>query len=243
MNRLINVWLGKAENKRRYSAFLKEQYGDDSRPISEFAASQGETFYDHDFVESEFNAKWRTLDDALLALSHSASYASELRAKVKTFDHNFTLATFEDDFKNPTSYQATGIQIDFLGSFEYDDTAKPEGTPEFDNAIFIHILGGRSFEFEGGLTSCIKVDERGLMIGKANPYARCLNISAVVPNVDDNQLRVSLNAAGLWELRDFGNNGLSRLSKSSFDNETSMPWPGIAFSVGEVEFMWSDSPL
>jgi hypothetical protein len=51
-----------------------------------------------------------------------------------------------------------------------------------------------------------------------------------------------VNAEGIWELRDFGNNGLSRLAMDSFDNERSMPWPGIKFSVGELEFLWSDQP-
>jgi hypothetical protein len=51
-----------------------------------------------------------------------------------------------------------------------------------------------------------------------------------------------VNAEGIWELRDFGNNGLSRLAMDSFDNERSMPWPGIKFSVGKLEFLWSDQP-
>jgi Immunity protein 22 len=242
MNRLITVWLGKAENKRRYTSFLKEQYRDDSKPISEFAASQGETFYDHDFVESEFNAKWKTLDDALLALSHSASYAAELRAKVEAFGYNFTLATLREDFAEPRSYESDGLKLDYLGSFEYDPSAKPEGTPEFDNAVYIHVLDGLTFEFEGAATSCIKVAELGLMIGRVNPYARCLDISSSVPNVDDNQVRISLNSEGLWEIRDFGNNGLTKMSGEDFDNAKWMPFPGVKFSIGEVTFLWSDQP-
>ena len=55
MRGVVHLWLGKAANKTRLNKFLKETYVADDRPISEFAASQGVNFYDHDFMDVEFN--------------------------------------------------------------------------------------------------------------------------------------------------------------------------------------------
>jgi hypothetical protein len=241
MESFVDFWLGLAKNKRVYQAFLKEQYKDDSKPISPFAETQDEQFYDHDFLESEFTGEGLSLDEALHYVSFSSSFAANMNAPAEGIRFNFFIASFSDDFSNPKSAQVDGIDLHYLGRFEYDKNAGPVGNFDHLGSIYIHILN-HSFLFETQITDCIKVNAMGLMIGKDNPYGRSLDISSTVPAVADCQLRISVNGEGIWELRDFGDNGLSRLGQESFDSEKSMPWPGIKFSVGDVEFLWSDVP-
>lgn len=220
---------------------MAEQYEDDARPISAFAASQGASFYDHDFLEVQFDPSFASVDDVLAGLSFSSSFADAVRAAVPAFDFNGAIALFSDEIAAPVSFENADVHLTYVGRFECDPNATSTGFKDTLDSIFIHLLGGVQVEFEGAMTDCVEVDGRGLMIGRANPYARSLDISSLVPEVADNQLRIA-QYHEMWELRDFGNNGLSRLGKSSFDNERSLPWPGITFSVGPLEFLWSDSP-
>lgn len=239
----MDLWLGSAANKRAFNAFFKERYGDDSAPISAFAASQGEKFYDHDFLEAQFEPKFKSIDDVLKTVSFSASFADEVCEKVLEFDFNVSVAFFGDDFSDPRSIEVDGIKLAYIGRFQYDRKSSPVGDYDHLGHVYIHVQGGQKLDFEGEQTDCIRVDAYGLMIGRTNPYGRSLDISSIVPDVADCQLRISVNAEGIWELRDFGNNGLSRLGLDSFDGERSMPWPGIKFSVGALEFEWSDGPM
>src|SRR5437870_5237705 len=49
-----HFWLASFQNQEQIDEYFREGYGDDDEPISLFAADQGATFYDHDwvFVES-----------------------------------------------------------------------------------------------------------------------------------------------------------------------------------------------
>ncbi len=239
MSNKVDLWLGFAKNKTALCSFLKEQYKDDAKPISAFAASQGKQFYDHDYVDSAFVGEGLTVGDALKYASYGSSFAAEAKEKAAGIRFNFFIAAYSDDFAGPKSYKSEGIELTYVGRFDYDPTAIYD--PEFKDFIYIHLLNEKKLMFESELTDCIKVDLRGLMIGRENPYARMLDISGVVPNVADNQLRICMTNEGYWELRDFGNNGLSRLGADTFDDEKAAPWPGVKFSVGELEFMWSDT--
>ncbi len=238
----VDVWLGRAADEQSFEAFFDETYGEDDAPISAFAASQGETFYDHDFVDRVRAEAFMSLDEAFNGLSYGSSFIEDVWAKIGEFDYNMVVSCYSDDFSAPRSANADGIELEYIGRFAYDKTAGPVGNYDHLGHIYIHILGDVKLEFEGELTDCIRVDAMGLMIGKVNPWARSLDISTLVPEVDTNQLRISVNSEGIWELRDFGNNGLSRLGMDSFENERSMPWPGLTFSVGPLEFLWSDQP-
>ncbi|MEI7576198.1 MAG: immunity 22 family protein [Armatimonadota bacterium] len=238
----VDVWLGRAADEQSFEAFFEETYSEDDAPISAFAVSQGVTFYDHDFIDRVLADACLSLDEAFKGVSYGSSFIEEVRAKMGEFDYNMVVTCYSDDFFTPRSVKADGIELEYIGRFAYDKTAGPVGNYDHLGHIYIHVLADVKLEFEGELTDCIRVDAMGLMIGKVNPYARSLDISSIVPDVDMNQLRISVNAEGIWELRDFGNNGLSRLGLDSFDNERSMPWPGIKFSVGALEFMWSDGP-
>jgi hypothetical protein len=242
MSNTVDLWLGKSADAELFETFFAETYGEDDAPISPFAAGQGETFYDHDFIDRRREDAFSSLDEAFEGISFGSSFVEDARAKIGDFDYNFVVASYSDDFSEPRSASVEGIELTYVGRFTYDRNAAPVGNYDHLGQIYIHVLGDVKLEFEGELTDCIRVDARGLMIGKVNPWGRSLDISGVVPGVDMNQLRISVNAEGIWELRDFGNNGLSRLGLDSFDDERSMPWPGIKFSVGALEFLWSDGP-
>jgi len=238
----VDIWLGQATDKKAFTAFFKETYSDDDRPISAFAESQGERFYDHDFVEAQYNKKLKTLDDALMTISFSRSFADSLRAQVKDFDYNVTVAAFSDDFSAPRSAEGNGLSLTYIGRFEYDPKAKPVGEFDHFGHIYIHVLGGRMLQFEGEPTDCIRVDAYGLMIGRPSPYGRYLDVSNEVPAVDENQLRISVDEPEVWELRDFGNNGLSAVENAPFNDSFMTPEVGMRFSVGGIEFLWTDQP-
>lgn len=55
MRDTVNVWLAKFESERQVGDFFDEQYGDDDAPISKFAESQQQSFYDHDWLEVHFH--------------------------------------------------------------------------------------------------------------------------------------------------------------------------------------------
>lgn len=238
----VNLWFGRATGKKAFNAFFKETYSDDDRPISPFAESQGETFYDHDFLETHFNAKLRTTNEALMAISFSSSFADSVRDLVSSFDYNFSVAAFSDDFSAPRSVEAEGLSLTYIGTFEYDQKAKPVG--EFDHLghVYLHVLGGHKLELEGELTDCIRVDAYGLMIGLPSPYGRYLDLSKEVPFIGGCQLRISVDQNRVWELRDFGNNNLTVVEGVPLNNSFLAPEFGLRFAVGEVEFLWADSP-
>jgi hypothetical protein len=242
MSNHVDVWLGRVADQAAYEDFFAESYGDDDGPISPFAASQGVTFYDHDFIDRRRADAFSSLDEAFEGISFGSSFVEEVRAQIPEFDYNLVVACYSDDFSAPRSASGEGVELIYVGRYIYDRDASPVGNYNHLGHIYIHVLGGVKLEFEGELTDSIRVDAKGLTIGKVNPWARSLDTSTLVPEVETNQLRISVNAEGIWELRDFGNNGLSRIGTDSFDDERSMPWPGIKFSVGELEFLWSDQP-
>ncbi|HNX57813.1 MAG TPA: immunity 22 family protein [Spirochaetota bacterium] len=49
-----HIWLGLFPGKDEFDAFFEEQYEDDEKPVNAFAGSQGERFYDADWLERSF---------------------------------------------------------------------------------------------------------------------------------------------------------------------------------------------
>lgn len=127
----VHVWFGKFDTKLRYQNFILEQYNEigDDVPLNEFAASQGETWYDHDWLECQFfeNDNWQ---DKFFYVGSPLQVrsVSEIVSKAKNLtgiDYNAFFSYIEPhctpnttEFSNPTSYKDKNTELLFVGSFE-----------------------------------------------------------------------------------------------------------------------------
>ena len=116
----VDLWLGTATDRDAFDAYFAESYEDELAPISPFAESQGETFYDHDFLETQFDGACTTIDDALQTISFSGSFADAARERIPDGEFNLIVAFFGDAFTNPRSGRAEDVELTYLGRFPYD---------------------------------------------------------------------------------------------------------------------------
>lgn len=127
----VHVWFGKFDSKLRYQNFILEHYNetDDDTPLNEFAASQGEVWYDHDWLECQFFED----DDWEKKFFYSGSplqvgSVNEIISRAKKLsntDYNAFFSYIEPhctpntiEFSNPTTYKSETAELLFIGSFE-----------------------------------------------------------------------------------------------------------------------------
>ncbi len=127
MSNHVDVWLGRVDDQAAYEDFFAESYGDDDGPISPFAASQGVTFYDHEFIERRRTDSFLSLDEAFEGISFGSSFVEEVRAQIGAFDYNLVVACYSDDFSSPRSASGEGVELAYVGRFTYDRDAAPVG--------------------------------------------------------------------------------------------------------------------
>ena len=101
------------ENEARLRKFMEEKYDEESddTPISEFAASQGWTFYDHDFVESYM---LRDLRHVLIDHHYPDVDLDRFNAIIKVQDEEF------DTTKRLQSAEGEGFSLSYLGHIEWN---------------------------------------------------------------------------------------------------------------------------
>lgn len=118
-----HFYLGRMTDPLRYAAFLAEHYDrEDDEALSAFYASQGESFCDHDFMETGE----RTPGLSLEAFFEPHSYASEWSAAVCAVarargldDANVLLFINADQISAPRSVKDEGFELIYIGSFDY----------------------------------------------------------------------------------------------------------------------------
>ncbi|KAF1006432.1 MAG: hypothetical protein GAK28_02450 [Luteibacter sp.] len=119
-----HFYLGRVTDPANYAAFLAEHYDreDDEEALSAFYASQGETFCDHDFMETGERAP----DLSLKAFFAPHSYASEWSGAVcaAAREHELDDATLllfisSDQIAAPRSVKGDGFELIYIGSFDY----------------------------------------------------------------------------------------------------------------------------
>jgi hypothetical protein len=116
MSNHVDVWLGRVADQAAYEDFFAESYGDDDGPISPFAASQGVTFYDHDFIDRRRADAFSSLDEAFEGISFGSSFVEEVWAQIVEFDYNVVVACYSDDFSSPRSARLEGVQLTYVWS-------------------------------------------------------------------------------------------------------------------------------
>ncbi len=122
----IHVWFEYVENKDANSAFWEESY-EDGQPLDGFAASQGISWYDHDWFEGEgFDAK-----EKIFTAYYSFQPSTRkilIDKSLAAFEAGLTgyVSFMERDPKNyyfntPRSYTGDGFRLDYIGSYKPDD--------------------------------------------------------------------------------------------------------------------------
>jgi len=79
-----HFWIGQFESEELYNEFIREDYSlcdsedYDDTPISKFAESQGETWIDHDFLESGFEPHQVNIKEQFGGYSYAEEWGAEL---------------------------------------------------------------------------------------------------------------------------------------------------------------------
>ena len=117
----VHIWLGNFSSHDALEDYLEEHYDedDDEQPINQFAADQGETFYDHDWVEAGFK-EVEDINGLIKGHSYSDIYSEEVLEKAKSLEiktaNTFIMAD-SGEFSTPQSKQAETYSLYYLGRF------------------------------------------------------------------------------------------------------------------------------
>ncbi|WP_309383030.1 immunity 22 family protein [Cerasicoccus frondis] len=134
-------WICKFSDGNRCKEFFKEDesYFDeenednDELPLSEFIASQGETWFDHDFFEFGFSSKESSsLEKMFVGHSWVEKWAPIVEEKLRELgiaDYNsFAMMGIDHQPKfgehrqvsNPRSFLASGVELVYLGEISHE---------------------------------------------------------------------------------------------------------------------------
>jgi hypothetical protein len=123
---VVDVFVGSFDSQERLEQYLEEHYDeeDEDAPKSEFDKDQGETFCDHDFMESKFDDTAKSF--AQLSEGHSFSEywfapAESAYKAQKIAKANVILLVFGKEINEPRSVKGEGYQLQYLGRFEREE--------------------------------------------------------------------------------------------------------------------------
>jgi hypothetical protein len=233
----VDVWMGQAKTKRDYEAYLREQYKHDDQPTNAFCGDQGESFVDHDFLDTQYIPKASSHDELLTGISYSSSFRDAVNETVWQNGTNFIIADFKTQFSKPTSVEKEKISLCYLGRLDYDPKAEPYGLREVYSTLDITIADGHEFEYLRKMTNQVRIDFFGLAVGSEDsPYMN----TWLIPGIASFQARFSINAKQEWQLLDVGNNGMTKLNGQTLTGELVQVKPGDTISVGDVDLKLSN---
>lgn len=117
-----HFWIGNFKNESTFKAFFEEQYSDDEAAVSRFAASQNETWIDHDFLEIGFHN-----DMDYSNFSYSIYWINELKERMSQTELNpinaFIMLSNDKDYspvKSPKSYKGDNLELRYMGTISYN---------------------------------------------------------------------------------------------------------------------------
>jgi hypothetical protein len=122
-----HFWLGNFRNERRVSEYLEEIYDEDDEdrehtPLSQFARDQGETWYDHDFMEHGFKKNSKSVEDLVNGYSYFEQWSAELArraAEACLTKINMLLFMSQDQIDKPRSVEGEGYKLHYMGTIKY----------------------------------------------------------------------------------------------------------------------------
>jgi len=118
-----HFWLGRISDKERAAAYFEENYDrEDDEPLSGFARDQSETWYDHDFMESGFDADANSIADLVEGYSYYEQYTdflSKRAAEMGLTNINMFLFINKEQIRQPRSVEGNGCSLHYVGEFTY----------------------------------------------------------------------------------------------------------------------------
>lgn len=120
---ISHIWLG-LFSKDAPSNFFAERYDrEDDEPLSLFSESQGEIWYDHDFVEISYLHEPLQVASLVMGHSYSEQYLEGVLSKASAIEvekaNVFVLAS-KRTFEQARSAEGVGYKLWYLGEYEYE---------------------------------------------------------------------------------------------------------------------------
>jgi Immunity protein 22 len=128
---ISHFWVGAFKNEHEFGNFFgeTENYYEDEREIdekyiSEFAKSQHENYYDHDFFEYGFENEEISFEERFSKYSYSEQWLAELKNRIEqkqlTFKINSIAFITKAEIANPSSVKENDFELIYMGEIEYE---------------------------------------------------------------------------------------------------------------------------
>lgn len=113
-----HFWLARFRDQQQIDEYFREEYGDDDKPISLFAADQGQTFYDHDrvFVEASDTGNLRDLLRKVQVPEATGKIVQEFAQRLGR-ESNALVVADEGEFENPVSVENASYWLVYVGCY------------------------------------------------------------------------------------------------------------------------------
>ncbi|WP_394747432.1 immunity 22 family protein [Spongiimicrobium salis] len=124
-----HFWVGRFTSEELYFDFVGEDHSRyeledyDDVPISKFAASQGEVWIDHDFMESGFEEPQAHIKEQFGHYSYAKNWGTELEQQCAgRIPKNSNVLVFlnENQIAKPQSVEGPDFELIYIGVLEYE---------------------------------------------------------------------------------------------------------------------------
>ena len=122
---LINdahIWVAHFESEDALEQYMEETYDEDNddAPISQFAADQGQAFYDHDLVYAQFHDSptARVLVEGWGFPEESVATVVQAIVELNAPNANVCFVADKDEFDQPCSIKGNGYELWYVGQFD-----------------------------------------------------------------------------------------------------------------------------
>lgn len=124
MNETSHFWAGDFVSLESYTELFAETYSDDDdAPISPFAKTQDEIYYDHDSMEYGYSSDAASLAELVAGYSYADQWSEEFSKLVESLgltDVNAFLFMSESEIESPKSFQTESGRLTYLGKISYE---------------------------------------------------------------------------------------------------------------------------
>lgn len=124
--KVVDVWVGLFISPETFDDYLSENYSGEDDPISRFAADQGQSFYDHDFLQAAFTAP--THDPTALLEDFVA-----VPGGLGVGPINALILAYGMQIHEPRSASGEGYQLYYLGQFPATFSGPPTSPHQVDS--------------------------------------------------------------------------------------------------------------
>jgi hypothetical protein len=116
-----HIWLGLFTTDGPGDFFVERHDREDDEPLSHFAASQGEQWYDHDFVEISFLKQPRPVTELVKGHSYWEQYIDSVlsrSAELGLREANVFVMASKHVIKAARSVDGRGFRLLYVGEYE-----------------------------------------------------------------------------------------------------------------------------